>query len=109
MTPKKINGKEVHFLVCVYTTSRRKFIEDSKDDARTSTAAIPCIIFLGFLSLGVHGTTQLVGAGVIKKRPARTFGEATVMDPAKFLKCGAKAHIGPGPPRQSNFTYPSQR
>lgn len=75
------------------------------------------VVFPAISSPGTHGTTQPLGAAVMKKQAIGTFGrpvEALRNDPAKFLKRGAKTHTDPGEARpavakESVFSYPGKR
>lgn len=75
---------------------------------------------LFLLKTGTHGTTQPLGAAVMKREASGTFGppaEALRNDPAKYLKRGAKTKGGGGPSEGSAcnavlgavFIYPGER
>lgn len=94
----------------------------------------PCIIIwyprwsMDGLQPGSFGTTQPLGAAVMRKGATGTFGppvEALRNDPAKYLKRGTKTRTGTGAPGDSKaapsagggcannnrgaFTYPGER
>lgn len=58
-------------------------------------------------TFGTHGTTQLHGAGVVKKRAAATFGpqNKTNPNPQTYLKRGAPLEL----PAPTAFKYPDAR
>ena len=61
-------------------------------------------------TFGIHGTTQLLGAGAIKKKDTATFGKplnSQVADPAEFLRGGQKVQRVPARVDVTKFSFDS--